>query len=154
MSRDEFVDHPGGISSLFFAFADLVIHSIFNTDPRDQTNNLTSSYLDLGILYGNSQKEQDSVRNKDGRGRLYEDVFADNRLLFMPPSACALLVLLSRNHNVCLRPFPFAIHAEITFFSTPLKRFWKSTSRARTTSSRMTQKNSLRTTRSSTARGS
>ncbi|KAJ7853500.1 heme peroxidase [Mycena olivaceomarginata] len=99
MSRDEFVDHPGGISSLFFAFADLVIHSIFNTDPRDQTNNLTSSYLDLGILYGNSQKEQDSVRNKDGRGRLYEDVFADNRLLFMPPSACALLVLLSRNHN-------------------------------------------------------
>ncbi|KAJ7254701.1 heme peroxidase [Mycena haematopus] len=99
MSRDEFVDHPGGISALFFAFADLIIHSVFNTSPRDPTVNLTSSYLDLGILYGNSQDEQDSVRNKDGRGRLYEDVFADSRLLFMPPSAGALLVLLSRNHN-------------------------------------------------------
>ncbi|KAJ6467001.1 heme peroxidase [Mycena sanguinolenta] len=99
LSRDEFVDHPGGISSLFFAFADLVIHSVFNTSPRDSTINLTSSYLDLAILYGNSQAEQDSVRNKDGRGRLYDDVFADSRLLFMPPSATALLVLLSRNHN-------------------------------------------------------
>ncbi|KAK7052388.1 heme peroxidase [Favolaschia claudopus] len=99
MSRDKFVPHPGGISSLFFAFADLIIHSIFNTNARDETINLTSSYLDLSILYGNAQNEQDAVRNKDGRGRLYEDTFADSRLLFMPPSVCALLVLLSRNHN-------------------------------------------------------
>ncbi|KAJ7678277.1 heme peroxidase [Mycena polygramma] len=99
MSRDKFEPHPGGISALFFAFADLVIHSIFNTNHADASINVTSSYLDLSILYGNSQKEQDSVRNKDGRGRLYEDVFADSRLLFMPPAAGALLVLLSRNHN-------------------------------------------------------
>ncbi|KAJ6567751.1 heme peroxidase [Mycena vulgaris] len=99
MCRDAFEPHPAGISALFFAFADLVIHSIFNTNHADPTINATSSYLDLSILYGNSQKEQDSVRSKDGWGRLYEDVFADSRLLFMPPSACALLVLLSRNHN-------------------------------------------------------
>ncbi|KAF9472703.1 hypothetical protein BDN70DRAFT_777432, partial [Pholiota conissans] len=27
LKRDRFEQHPGGISSLFFAFADLVIHS-------------------------------------------------------------------------------------------------------------------------------
>ncbi|KAJ6551508.1 heme peroxidase [Mycena capillaripes] len=99
MSRDKFEPHPGGISALFFAFADLIIHSVFNTSHANPAINATSSYLDLSILYGNSQKEQDSVRHKDGRGRLYEDVFADNRLLFMPPAVGALLVLLSRNHN-------------------------------------------------------
>ncbi|KAJ7621147.1 heme peroxidase [Roridomyces roridus] len=99
LRRDEFTPHPGGISSFFFAFADLVIHSIFNTSHRDQTINLASSYLDLSILYGSSEKEVDSVRNKDGRGRLHEDVFADSRLLFMPPSSCAMLIILSRNHN-------------------------------------------------------
>ncbi|KAK0495168.1 hypothetical protein EDD18DRAFT_1013224, partial [Armillaria luteobubalina] len=39
---------------------------------------------------------------KDGTGRLWEDVFADSRLLRMPAASCALLVLLCRNHNVCL----------------------------------------------------
>ncbi|KJA17192.1 hypothetical protein HYPSUDRAFT_46645 [Hypholoma sublateritium FD-334 SS-4] len=99
LKRDKFVPHPGGISSLFFAFADLVIHSIFNTDNTDPQINKASSYLDLSILYGNSQKDVDSIRRKDGTGRLYDDVFADYRLLMMPPAACALLVLLSRNHN-------------------------------------------------------
>ncbi|KAJ7176578.1 heme peroxidase [Mycena filopes] len=99
LRRDAFEPHPGGMSALFFAFADLIIHSIFYTNQADPTMNLTSSYLDLGILYGNKQKDVDRVRNKDGRGRLWEDVFADSRLLFMPPAVCALLVLLSRNHN-------------------------------------------------------
>ncbi|KAJ7768386.1 heme peroxidase [Mycena metata] len=99
LRRDAFEPHPGGISALFFAFADLVIHSIFNTNQPDATINMTSSYLDLAILYGNNDTQCDGVRNKDGRGRLWEDVFADSRLLFMPPAACALLVLLSRNHN-------------------------------------------------------
>ncbi len=54
----------GGVSSLFFAFADLVIHSLFNTDPKDRTINNTSSYLDLSPLYGNSEKDVDSVRRK------------------------------------------------------------------------------------------
>ncbi|KAJ7083708.1 heme peroxidase [Mycena belliarum] len=99
MRRDAFEPHPAGISSLFFAFADLIIHSVFNTSHTDPSRNLASSYLDLSVLYGSSQKEVDSVRSKDGRGRLYEDVFADSRLLFMPPSTGALLVVLNRNHN-------------------------------------------------------
>lgn len=102
LKREKFTPHPGGISSLFFAFADLVIHSCFNTNTAnsDYTTNNASSYLDLSILYGSSDAEVNKVRKKDGTGKIWEDVFADSRLLLMPPSACALLVLLSRNHNV------------------------------------------------------
>ena len=101
LKRDKFEEHPGGISSLFFAFADLIIHSIFYTDHSDWTKNKTSSYLDLSILYGNNQAQQNGVRKKDGSGKLHDDVFADARLLMMPPATCALLVLFNRNHNVC-----------------------------------------------------
>jgi len=99
LKRDKFVPHPSGISSLFFAFADLIIHDLFYTSPQDSSINNTSSYLDLSVLYGTSEAQVDSVRRKDGTGRLWDDVFADGRLLHMPPAACALLVLLSRNHN-------------------------------------------------------
>ncbi|KAI0034621.1 heme peroxidase [Vararia minispora EC-137] len=100
LKRDKFEKHPGGISSLFFAFANLVIHSIFSTDqsPGYYRNNV-SSYLDLSPLYGSSEAEQDSVRRHDGTGKLFDDCFADARLLFMPPSTNALLVLFNRNHN-------------------------------------------------------
>ena len=93
---------PAGVSSLFFAFADLVIHSIFNTshEKSGYVNNNVSSYLDLSPLYGSSVEEQLRVRKSDGTGALWEDCFADSRLLFMPPSSGALLVLLNRNHNV------------------------------------------------------
>ncbi|GJJ14559.1 hypothetical protein Clacol_008824 [Clathrus columnatus] len=92
--------HPGGNSSLTFAFASLVTHQLFRTNPRDMTCNNTSSYLDLSVLYGNNQTDQDSVRNKAlGRGLLYPDTFAEERLAFVPPAASALLVILSRNHN-------------------------------------------------------
>ncbi|KAL1744904.1 heme peroxidase [Schizophyllum fasciatum] len=94
-----FKEHEGGVSSLFFAMADLVIHCIFDTDHQDITKNNTSSYLDLSILYGNSDEQMNSVRRLDGSGRLWDDVFADRRLLLMPPSTCALLVLFCRNHN-------------------------------------------------------
>ncbi|TFY60825.1 hypothetical protein EVJ58_g4902 [Rhodofomes roseus] len=105
LKRDEFVEHP----------------RVFNTDARDWTKNAASSYLDLSPLYGSAQAQVDSVRResravrlatfaddaglrtcgtgKDGSGRLWEDVFADARLLFMPPSTAALLVLFCRNHN-------------------------------------------------------
>jgi len=43
------------------------------------------------------------VRIKEGRGLLHPDVFAEDRLLFLPPATCVLLVLFNRNHNV--RPF-------------------------------------------------
>ncbi|TBU62473.1 heme peroxidase [Dichomitus squalens] len=96
----DFQNHPGGNSSLTFAYASLVTHMLFRTDPRDMTKNNTSSYLDLSILYGTNQKEQDSVRDKEqGRGLLYPDAFAEERLIFVPPAATALLVLFSRNHN-------------------------------------------------------
>ncbi|KAF9042906.1 heme peroxidase [Panaeolus papilionaceus] len=95
----KFKEHPGGISALFFAFADLVIHSIFNTNHTDWTINDSSSYLDLSILYGSNQNQVNSVRKLDGTGQLWDDVFADSRLLLMPPASCALLVLMNRNHN-------------------------------------------------------
>ncbi|KAG2336628.1 heme peroxidase [Suillus weaverae] len=97
--QDDIVPHPGGLSSLFFAFADLIIHSIFDTNSHDWTINNASSYLDLSIVYGHNEEQVNSIRNNDGTGRVWEDVFADKRLLFMPPSVGALAVLFSRHHN-------------------------------------------------------
>jgi hypothetical protein len=99
LKQDKFVPHPDGISSLFFAMADLIIHCIFDSSPDGTTNN-ASSYLDLSILYGSSDDEIKTVRSFDGRGGLKPDCFADWRLLGMPPATGALLVLLNRNHNV------------------------------------------------------
>ncbi|KAI0079537.1 heme peroxidase [Panus rudis PR-1116 ss-1] len=96
----DFKPHPGGNSSLTFAYASLVTHQLFRTDPRDQTKNNTSSYLDLSVLYGRNQQEQDLVRDKaSGRGLLWPDAFAEDRLVLVPPAASALLVVFSRNHN-------------------------------------------------------
>ena len=109
LQRDGFRPHPGGLSSLFFAFANIVIHTIFHTNRQDPTINDASSYLDLSPLYGSCQEQVDQVRRKDGTGRLWEDVFADHRLLLMPPSTCALLILFNRNHNVssiCIQDTP------------------------------------------------
>ena len=41
------------------------------------------------------------VRVKEGRGLLHPDIFAEDRLLFLPPATGVLLVLFNRNHNVC-----------------------------------------------------
>jgi linoleate 10R-lipoxygenase len=100
LKRDKFEPHPGGISSMFFAFADIIIHNIFHTDHIDWTKNNASSYLDLSPLYGNSPAAVNSVRKLDGTGKLHDDTFADFRLIYMPPAVCALLVLFNRNHNV------------------------------------------------------
>ncbi|KAF7370587.1 Heme peroxidase [Mycena sanguinolenta] len=99
LKRDGFVKHPAGLSSLMFSFAALVIHSIFRTSHANMNINDTSSYVDLSPLYGHGQDEQDKVRSKEGRGLLYPDVFAEDRLLLLPPAVCAILVLFSRNHN-------------------------------------------------------
>ncbi|KAG9049801.1 hypothetical protein FS837_009101 [Tulasnella sp. UAMH 9824] len=101
LKRETQAEHPSGLSSHFFAFANLVIHSLFHTDhfEGEEAINKTSSYLDLSIIYGNNQDEQNSVRLFDGTGRLQPDTFADGRLLQMPPSTPALCVLFSRNHN-------------------------------------------------------
>ncbi|KAG8883882.1 hypothetical protein FRB97_005720 [Tulasnella sp. 331] len=100
LKREDQTEHPAGLSSFFFAFANLVIHQVFNTDHNsDDAVNKTSSYVDLAIIYGNNQDEQNSVRAFDGLGNLLPDTFADSRLLRMPPSSPALCVLLCRNHN-------------------------------------------------------
>ncbi|KAI5117535.1 hypothetical protein M0805_004768 [Coniferiporia weirii] len=96
----DFKEHPGRNSSLTFAYASIVTHSLFNTDPADWTKNRTSSYLDLSPLYGYNQLLQDQVRDKEqGRGLLYPDTYSEDRLGFVPPAASALLVIFSRNHN-------------------------------------------------------
>ncbi|EGN96758.1 hypothetical protein SERLA73DRAFT_93339 [Serpula lacrymans var. lacrymans S7.3] len=99
LKRKEFVKHPAGLSSMMFSFAALVIHSVFRTDHKNPSINLTSSYVDLAPLYGNDQETQDKLRLRDGRGLLYPDVFAEDRLLLLPPAVCVILVLFSRNHN-------------------------------------------------------
>ncbi|KAF7308570.1 Heme peroxidase [Mycena chlorophos] len=100
LKREGFTQHPAGLSSLMFSFAALVIHSIFRTSHKDVNINDTSSYVDLSPLYGVDQKEQDTVRNRAlGLGLLHPDVFAEDRLLLLPPAVCVLLVLFSRNHN-------------------------------------------------------
>ncbi|EJD07240.1 linoleate diol synthase [Fomitiporia mediterranea MF3/22] len=99
LKREKFVKHPAGLSSLMFSFAALVIHTCFRTSHRDWTINETSSYVDLSPLYGVDQASQDKVRARDGRGMLHPDVFAEDRLLLLPPAVCVLLVLFSRNHN-------------------------------------------------------
>ncbi|GAA5917978.1 hypothetical protein JCM8208_000715 [Rhodotorula glutinis] len=73
LKRDKFVAHPSGISSLLFGFAQLIVHSIFQTDPRNGEVNEASSYLDLSPIYGNT---------RPSRRR-----------------CVALAVLFSRNHN-------------------------------------------------------
>ncbi|KAG0693723.1 heme peroxidase [Suillus ampliporus] len=105
LRREKFVKHPAGLSALMFAFAALVIHSIFRTDhtPGREHVNMTSGYLDLAPLYGNDQETQDKVRIKEGCGLVHPDVFAEDRLLLLPPAICALLVLFSRNHNYIAR---------------------------------------------------
>ncbi|KAJ7281406.1 linoleate diol synthase [Mycena rebaudengoi] len=103
LKRDGFVKHPAGLSSMMFSFAALVIHSVFRTSHTDVNINETSSYVDLSPLYGHNQEAQDKVRAKDGRGELYPDVFAEDRLLLLPPAVCAILVLFSRNHNYIAR---------------------------------------------------
>ncbi|KAF9512302.1 hypothetical protein BS47DRAFT_1486396 [Hydnum rufescens UP504] len=97
--HNDFVPHPNGLSGLFFNFATSVVHSVFRTSRTDWNINQTSSYVDLGILYGNTQAHQDKIRYKDGRGRLLPDVFAETRLLSLPPGVAALIVCFNRHHN-------------------------------------------------------
>ncbi|KDR73404.1 hypothetical protein GALMADRAFT_142500 [Galerina marginata CBS 339.88] len=93
-------NHSGGMSSLIFAFASIVTHSLFRTDTSNIYINNASSYLDLSPVYGDNQVAQDKVRDKEqGRGLLYPDTFSEERLLFLPPATSVLLVVFSRNHN-------------------------------------------------------
>jgi linoleate 10R-lipoxygenase len=80
-----------------------LVGSVFRTSHTEVSINETSSYVDLAPLYGNDKQTLDKIRVKDGRGLLRPDTFAEDRLLLLPPAVCSLLVLFSRNHNVCFR---------------------------------------------------
>ncbi|KAI9064021.1 linoleate diol synthase [Trametes sanguinea] len=103
LRREKFVPHPAGLSSFMFAFAALVIHTVFRTSHKDVNINDTSSYIDLAPLYGHNQEAQDKIRVRDGRGLLQPDTFSEDRLLLLPPAVCVLLVLFNRNHNYIAR---------------------------------------------------
>lgn len=91
-------EHPAKFSSLAISLATIIIHDIFRTDDVDPNKVATSSYLDLGPLYGHNQKMQDTVRTfKDGK--LKPDTFAEPRILGQPPGVGALLISFNRFHN-------------------------------------------------------
>ncbi|CEL05332.1 Putative Psi-producing oxygenase A [Aspergillus calidoustus] len=98
LRRKEYKEHPNKISSVLFYLASIIIHDLFQTDSKDGTTSLTSSYLDLSPLYGNNQDEQDSVRLFEA-GRLKPDCFATKRVLGFPPGVGVLLIMFSRFHN-------------------------------------------------------
>jgi hypothetical protein len=78
--------------------ATIIIHDIFRTDDVDSNKVKSSSYLDLGPLYGHDQKMQDTVRAfKDGK--LKPDTFPEPRILGQPPGVGALLISFGRFHN-------------------------------------------------------
>ncbi|ROV93831.1 hypothetical protein VMCG_08781 [Cytospora schulzeri] len=91
-------ESPAKVSSHLFYFATIIIHDIFRTDDTDNTRLVSSSYLDLGPLYGHNQKQQDTVR-KFQDGMLKKDTFAEWRLLGQPPGVCALIIAFNRFHN-------------------------------------------------------
>ncbi|KAL8832165.1 MAG: hypothetical protein Q9191_000438 [Dirinaria sp. TL-2023a] len=98
MAREKFTPHPNKVSSVFFYWASLIIHDLFQTDHRDFNMSQTSSYLDLSTLYGDTQEDQDQIRTfKDGK--LKPDCFAEPRLLGFPPGCGVLLIMLNRFHN-------------------------------------------------------
>ncbi|KAL8965257.1 MAG: hypothetical protein Q9183_003949 [Haloplaca sp. 2 TL-2023] len=98
MARDKFVEHPNKVSSVFFYWASLIIHDLFQTDHRDFGNSQTSSYLDLSTLYGDTEEDQNAIRTFQG-GKLKADCFSEARLLGFPPGCGVFLILLNRFHN-------------------------------------------------------
>ncbi|PWY87652.1 heme peroxidase [Aspergillus heteromorphus CBS 117.55] len=98
LERNEYKEHPNKISSVLFHLASIIIHDLFQTDRKDYTMSLTSSYLDLAPLYGNNQDEQNLVRTfKDGK--LKPDCFSSKRVLGFPPGVGVLLLMFNRFHN-------------------------------------------------------
>ncbi|KAI1101502.1 linoleate diol synthase precursor [Jackrogersella minutella] len=101
MSRGDgksFREHPNRISSMMFYLATIITHDIFQTDPRDEHTNLTSSYLDLSPLYGRNAEEQKAMRTfKDGL--LKPDCFSSRNLFGFPPGLGVFLIMFNRFHN-------------------------------------------------------
>lgn len=97
-ARHKFIKHPNNVSSILFYWASLIIHDLFQTDHYDFSISNTSSYLDLSILYGDTQEDQDQIRTfKDGK--LKPDCWSEPRLLAFPPGCGVLLIMFNRFHN-------------------------------------------------------
>ncbi|SMR63435.1 unnamed protein product [Zymoseptoria tritici ST99CH_3D1] len=91
-------EHPTQFSSIAISLATIIIHDVMRTDDLDPNKVASSSYLDLGPLYGHNQDMQNKVRTfKDGK--LKPDTFAEPRILGQPPGVGALLVSFGRFHN-------------------------------------------------------
>src|SRR5947207_13025021 len=71
---------------------------LFRSNQINPNINDTSSYLDLGPLYGTNQKEQDAVRAFVD-GQLKPDTFSETRVLGFPPGVSVFLVCFNRFHN-------------------------------------------------------
>jgi linoleate 8R-lipoxygenase / 9,12-octadecadienoate 8-hydroperoxide 8R-isomerase len=97
-SNGVFKGSESSISSNLFYLATIITHDLFNTDPVDNTVNLTTSYLDLCPLFGWTKEMQNIVRT-GWSGLLKSDHFADTRFWIQPAGVIALLVLFNRNHN-------------------------------------------------------
>lgn len=98
LAREKFVENPNRVSSIFFNWASLVIHDLFQTSHEDYSISKTSSYLDLSILYGDTQEDQNLMRTFLD-GKIKPDCFAEERLLAFPPSCGVMLIMLNRFHN-------------------------------------------------------
>lgn len=83
---------------MFFYWASLIIHDLFQTDHKDFNMSQTSSYLDLSPLYGDVQADQDQIRTFND-GKLKPDCFSEQRMLGFPPGCGVLLIMLNRFHN-------------------------------------------------------
>ena len=94
-ARQKFTPHPNKVSSIFFDWASFIIHDLLQTDHHDYSISQTSSYLDLSILYGDNQDDQDQMRTfKDGM--IKADCFSESRLLAFPPACGTMLIMLNR----------------------------------------------------------
>ena len=100
--RSSSYPHVKSLHTLQHVQHSFYVYSVFQTSHTDVSINETSSYVDLAPLYGDVQEDQDKIRVRDGRGLLFPDVFAEDRLMLLPPACCVILVLFNRNHNVRL----------------------------------------------------
>ena len=98
LARQKDEPHPGGISSMLFYLATIIIHDLFRTDHQNFANSKTSSYLDLSPLYGSVWEEQEKVRTFQD-GKIKPDCFSEVRVLSFPPGVGVLLIMFNRFHN-------------------------------------------------------
>ena len=71
---------------------------VFRMNEYDYSKVDSSSYLDLGPLYGHNEEHQAAVRTF-ADGMLKPDMFSEVRVLRYQPGVCSLLVSFNRFHN-------------------------------------------------------